>query len=125
MPLSKMTIQYAGAFNPLYLLRSGELTEFKADNMPIGIHIVEEAKFKNHNIKVEQGDCIYIFSDGFQDQFGGEYDKKFLSKNLKTMFAEVHQQPMPKQKDMIHQTLMEWMEGVDQVDDIIILGMRI
>jgi len=122
---SKMTIQYAGAHNPLYLLRSGELTEFKADNMPIGIHIVEETKFKNHNIKVEQGDCIYIFSDGFQDQFGGKYGKKYLSKNLKIMFTEVHQQPMPKQKDMIHQTLMEWMEGVDQVDDIIILGIRI
>jgi serine phosphatase RsbU (regulator of sigma subunit) len=122
---TKMTMQYAGAFNPLYLIRRGELTEFKADNMPIGIHIVEETSFKNHTVKVEEGDCFYIFSDGFQDQFGGDEGKKFLSRSLKQMLTDVHGQPMQKQKEIIHQTLQEWMKGYEQVDDIIIMGVRI
>jgi serine phosphatase RsbU (regulator of sigma subunit) len=122
---TRNTVQYAGAFNPLYLIRNNELTVYKADSMPIGIHIVEETKFRNHTIKVEPGDCFYIFSDGFQDQFGGEKGKKFLSKSMKRMFTEVHKQPMPKQKEIIQQVLMDWMNGYEQVDDIIVLGVRI
>ncbi len=121
----KMTMQYAGAFNPLYLVRNGELTEYKADTMPIGIHIVQETNFKNHTIKVEAGDCFYIFSDGFQDQFGGGEGKKFLSKSMKQMFLEIHGQPMQKQREIVHKTLQEWMNGFDQVDDIVVLGVRI
>ncbi len=122
---SKMTLQYAGAYNPLYLIRNGELTEFRADRMPIGIHAGEEAGFKNHNVKVEPGDCFYIFSDGFQDQIGGEQGKKFLSKSMKLMFAEIHKQPMTKQKEIVYNTLQQWMKGFQQVDDIIVLGIRI
>ncbi len=122
---TRNTVQYAGAFNPLYLIRNNELTVYKADNMPIGIHIVEETNFRNHTIRVEQGDCFYIFSDGFQDQFGGKEGKKFLSKSMKRMFTEVHKQPMPQQKEIIHRTLQQWMEGFEQVDDIIVLGVRI
>jgi serine phosphatase RsbU (regulator of sigma subunit) len=122
---ARMTLQYAGAFNPLYLVRKGELTEYKADVMPIGIHIVKETGFTNHAIKVEPGDCFYIFSDGFQDQFGGEQGKKFLSKSMKKLFLEVNEQPMQKQQEIIHKTLQEWMAGYDQVDDILVLGVRI
>ncbi|MCK4745927.1 MAG: SpoIIE family protein phosphatase, partial [Bacteroidales bacterium] len=122
---AKMTLQYAGAHNPLYLIRNAELTEYKADRMPIGIHGGEESEFRNHNIKVQSGDCIYIFSDGFQDQIGGEKGKKFLSKSLKLMITEVHMQPMPKQKEIMNQTLQKWMKGFQQIDDIILMGMRI
>ena len=122
---AKMTLQYAGAYNPLYLIRNGELTEYKADRMPIGIHAGEEKKFRNHNIKIENGDCFYIFSDGFQDQIGGEKGKKFLSKSMRLMLTEVHEQPMPKQKEIIYETLQQWMKSFQQVDDIIILGIRL
>ncbi|MFC2098343.1 SpoIIE family protein phosphatase [Bacteroidota bacterium] len=122
---TKMTLQYAGAYNPLCLIRNGELTEYKADRMPIGIHGGEESDFKNHNIKVQSGDCIYIFSDGFQDQIGGEQGKKFLSKSLKLMLTEIHYQPMKKQKEIMYETLQKWMKGFQQVDDIIVLGMRV
>lgn len=122
---AKMTLQFAGAHNPLYLIRDGELIEYKADIMPIGIHIVEEKNFRTHTIKVRPGDCFYLFSDGFQDQFGGEEGKKFLSKSLKTMFLEVHTRSMPEQKELIHKELQDWMNGYEQVDDIIILGVRI
>jgi serine phosphatase RsbU (regulator of sigma subunit) len=122
---ARMTLQYAGAHNPLYLIRDGELTEYKADQMPIGIHIVEEKKFRNHTIHVEKGDCFYVFSDGYQDQFGGEKGKKFLSGSMKRMFCEIYRQPMPMQKDIIQQKLKQWMDGHEQVDDILILGIRI
>ncbi len=121
----KMTLQYAGAHNPLYLIRNGEFSEYKADTMPIGIHIVEEKNFKNHNIKVEKGDCIYVFSDGFQDQFGGPAGKKFLSRSMKQLFCDIHKHPMPKQKEIIDETMQRWIKGQEQIDDMIILGLRI
>ena len=121
----KMTLQYAGAFNPLYLIRDSELTEYKADRMPIGIHIVEESKFSDNTVKLNKGDCIYIFSDGYQDQIGGEQDKKFLSKSLKALLTEVHSQPMENQKQVLHDVIKQWMQGYQQVDDILVLGVRV
>jgi serine phosphatase RsbU (regulator of sigma subunit) len=93
--------------------------------MPIDIHGGEESEFKNHNIKVQSGDCIYIFSDGIQDQIGGPKGKKFLSRSLKLLICEVHNQPMPKQKEILYQNLQKWMKGFQQVDDIILMGMRV
>ena len=93
--------------------------------MPIGIHMGKETSFEDHTIKVEKGDCLYIFSDGFQDQLGGENDKKFLSRSMKTLLLEIHKKPMRKQKEIMHDRLQKWMEGYDQVDDILVLGVRI
>jgi serine phosphatase RsbU (regulator of sigma subunit) len=121
----KMTLQYAGAFNPLYLIRNAELIEYKADRMPIGIHVVKESGFIDHTIKLQKGDCIYIFSDGYQDQIGGEKDKKFLSKSLKALLSNVHSQSMQNQKKILHDTIKQWMEGYQQVDDILVLGVRV
>lgn len=120
-----MNLQYSGAFNPLYLIRDTELTEYKADRMPIGIHMGEESRFLDHKIQLEKGDCLYIFSDGFQDQIGGEQGKKFLSKSLKALLTEVHSQPMAKQKQILYDILEQWMHGYQQVDDILVLGVRV
>jgi serine phosphatase RsbU (regulator of sigma subunit) len=93
--------------------------------MPIGQHIIEEKDFRNHNIQVAKGDCFYIFSDGVPDQFGGKEGKKFLSRQMKSMFCEIHKHSMEKQKEMIDKILADWMEGFEQVDDMIIMGVRI
>jgi serine phosphatase RsbU (regulator of sigma subunit) len=121
----KMTLQFAGAFSPLYLIRKKELLEYKGSRMPIGIHFGKETSFQDHTIRVEKGDCLYIFSDGFQDQLGGENDKKFLSRSMKALLIEIHKKPMRKQKEIMHDRLQKWMEGYDQVDDILVLGVRI
>jgi serine phosphatase RsbU (regulator of sigma subunit) len=121
----KMTLQYAGAYNPLYLIRDKELSEYKANRMPIGIHVGEESRFTDHTIQLRKGDCIYVFSDGFQDQIGGEKGKKFLSKSMKALLTEIHNQPMMKQKEVLGDVLGQWMKGFQQVDDILILGVRI
>jgi len=119
-----LNLQYAGAFNPLYLIRKKELQEFKADRMPIGIYHGKETSFTNYEIKLQKGDCLYIFSDGYIDQIGGDSGKKFLSKTMKNTLLEIHHESMPKQKEILNGILTRWMGKYQQVDDILIIGIR-
>jgi serine phosphatase RsbU (regulator of sigma subunit) len=118
-------LQYSGAFNPLFMIRHGELTEFKADRMPIGIYGGMETDFTNHEIKVKKGDCLYIFSDGFADQIGGERGKKYMSKKFKELLVEIHAMPMKEQHQVLHERIEGWMGDYQQVDDILLIGIRI
>lgn len=118
-------IEYAGAYNSLYLVRNGDLIEYKADKLAIG-HELTGRKYKNHEIETKPGDTIYIFSDGYADQFGGENGKKFMSKNLKRLLAEISVKPMDEQKVILEKTLDKWMgAGYEQLDDILIIGKRL
>ena len=121
----KMTVNYAGAYNPLYIVRKGELLETKADKMPIGIHAREVNNFTNHIISIEKDDVIYTFTDGYIDQFGGEDDNKFRKKNFNNLLLEIYTKDMPEQKEILKRTIEEWMKGYDQVDDILVSGIRI
>lgn len=123
--LDNMKMQYAGAYNPLYMFRNNELVEVKADRMPIGIYIKEKDSFTNHEIELQKGDVFYIFSDGFQDQFGGKEGMKFKTKNFKQLLLTIHQKPMAEQRDILDNTIDEWRGEWEQVDDIIILGIRV
>ncbi len=117
--------QYSGAYNPLYIIRKSELIEVKADRMPIGIYIVDEKKFSNHELKLQKNDCLYVFSDGFADQIGGEKGKKLLTKTMKNFLVEIHTEPMSRQKEILDKRLKEWMGNYQQVDDILMAGLRI
>ncbi len=119
------TMQYAGAYNPLYLVRNNEITRYKADRMPIGIYLREKETFTNNEIKIQKGDRFYIFSDGYVDQFGGENDDKFSSKRFKKMLLDVHQKPMPEQREILNNTIEKWMENTKQIDDMIVIGVKI
>ena len=125
LDLENMKMQYSGAYNPLYLFRNNDLIETKADRMPIGIFIEEKDSFTNNVIDLQKGDVFYIFSDGFQDQFGGEKGVKYRTKNYKRLLLEIHQKPMAEQREILDTTLDEWRRDLDQVDDIVILGVRI
>lgn len=117
-------LEYAGAYNSLYLIRNGELTEYKADKFAIG-HSLTDRRYSNHEIKINKGDVVYIFSDGFADQFGGERGKKFMSKNLKLLLLEIHSRDMKDQKSVLEKTFLEWMgEDYEQLDDVLIIGRR-
>jgi serine phosphatase RsbU (regulator of sigma subunit) len=126
----KKSLQYAGANNPLYLIRKDESSkeyqffEFKADRMPIGIFPKDHISFKQQDIKLNMRDRIYIFSDGFVSQFGGVKGSKFKSNNLKNLLLSVQDQNMEKQKLIIEQSLEEWKGSYDQVDDILLIGME-
>lgn len=124
LDLDNKRIQYAGAYNPLFLIRKGELIETKANRNPIGIYI-KEAPFTNHVIEVQKGDTLYIFSDGFVDQFGGEKGGKFKTKNFKELLLKIQYMPMLEQELLLDRTVDDWRGELDQVDDIIIVGIRI
>ena len=118
-------IQYSGAYNPLLLIRNNELAEYKADKMPIGIHKDKRDSFTNQEIDIKTGDAIYLFSDGYVDQFGGPRQKKFMSKKFKDLLLEINAKPMTEQRNILDTTLMDWMGQVDQIDDILVMGLRI
>ncbi len=119
-------LEFAGAFNPLYLIRDGELQEIKANKFPIGVFLGKEAKnFTNHKISVQKGDVIYIFSDGYADQFGGPKGKKFMANQFRNLLIKIHKEDMETQKQILDTTLETWRSNEEQVDDVLVMGVRI
>lgn len=114
---------FAGANNPLCLVRNGELETYKGDKMPVSIHYKMDS-FTLHEIDLKKGDCIYMFSDGYGDQFGGPRQKKFMVKNLKEKLVEVSSLPMIEQGEKLNLTFDDWKGDNSQVDDVIVIGIR-
>ena len=123
-------IEYAGANIPLILLRSTlitehELIEVNPDRMPIGIYASNTRPFTRQTIPIIPGDSIYMFSDGYCDQFGGPNLKKFKKKNLIKLLVEIHSLSMTEQKKRLLRNLELWQGDLPQVDDILMLGIKI
>jgi len=119
------TLTYSGAFNPLWLVRNDELIELKANKFPIGTYVGERSEFTEHNMKLEKGDCIYVFTDGYADQFGGPKGKKFLYKRMQKLLISMKNDSMEQQKKMLETTIDDWKKNVEQVDDILVIGVRV
>jgi serine phosphatase RsbU (regulator of sigma subunit) len=120
-------LQYAGAYNPLYLVRKGELIETKADKFPIGgaLEDSDSRQYTSHSVQLHKGDTIYIFSDGYADQFGGEKGKKFMVKQFRQLLLSIQNLSMEEQKTYLNNTIEAWRGKHEQVDDILIIGMRV
>lgn len=120
-------LEYAGANNPLYIIRDGELMETKATKRAIGSDYAAEdqMEFVNHEFDVQSGDCVYVFSDGYADQFGGPKGKKFKYKQFKDFLVEIHQKPMKEQLTLLQDRLTSWMGDIEQIDDICVIGVRV
>lgn len=119
------TLEYAGANNHMYLLRNNELSEIKADRMPIGIHRRAKEPFTNHVIDILKDDVVYIFSDGYVDQFGGADGRKFLPTNFKNLLFDIHQKPFAEQKAILDANFESWRGEHKQLDDILVIGFKI
>jgi serine phosphatase RsbU (regulator of sigma subunit) len=119
-----MELQYSGANNPLYHLRNRVLTEIRADSMPVGINAIEENSFTNHVMQLKPGDIVYIFSDGYPDQFGGPDNKKFKYGPLKELLVRVSPLPMDEQCEELDRVITEWKGDEPQVDDMLIFGIQ-
>lgn len=118
--------EFAGAFNPLFIVRNGELIQFKPDKAPIGAFIGDELQqFTNNNFDLLPGDMLYVFSDGYVDQFGGELNKKFMIARFRELLISVSGQPVEKQKEILLNTHNHWKGDNEQVDDILVIGVRI
>ncbi|MCF6365792.1 MAG: SpoIIE family protein phosphatase [Bacteroidales bacterium] len=130
--MDNMQLQFAGAYNPLYILRDDEIIRIKPDRMPIGIYLREKESFTNNVVDIQKGDLLYIFSDGFVDQFGGEKDKKIRSNVFKEILLKNNKKSMDAQKEELVKYLDYWMSFKDksgrnykQVDDILVVGIEI
>jgi serine phosphatase RsbU (regulator of sigma subunit) len=121
-----MKLEFAGAYNPMLVIRDGEITQIKGDKFPIGAFFRGvKGKFQNHELDVKKGDLVYVFSDGYADQFGGEANFKFLTKRFRQLLLDIHEKPLNEQRDILEQTIRDWMEGVEQIDDITVVGIKV
>jgi ligand-binding sensor domain-containing protein/serine phosphatase RsbU (regulator of sigma subunit) len=127
LDMKEKTLDYSGAFNPLYLVRNETIIEVKADRFSIGadVHFSAERKlFKSHKIYLQKNDMIYIFTDGYADQFGGPEGKKFKYRRFRHLLLTIHKLPMEKQRSILDASIEEWKGGMDQVDDILVIGTK-
>jgi len=125
----KDLIKYSGAYNPLYLIRKNadgvpELTKYKATKQPIGFYSTEKP-FETKEIIVRRDDLIYLFSDGYIDQFGGEHNRKFMTKTFSQLLLSIAEKPLPEQKELLYRNFVEWKGANKQTDDILIIGYSI
>jgi serine phosphatase RsbU (regulator of sigma subunit) len=120
-----LELQYAAAFNPMCLVRNNELILYQANKFPIGSFIGEKTNFDNHTIQLIPGDQIFIFSDGYADQFGGPNGKKFMVGNFRKLLAQIAPLTSPEQKEKLDQTLLSWQGGQEQVDDVLVIGVKV
>lgn len=118
-------LYFSGANNPLYLIRNDELEIIKGDRMPIGIHLNFKRPFTHNEIDVQKGDIVYLFSDGYADQFGGPRNKKFRYKQFQELIFENHKKPLAEQRDILRRTILDWKGSESQIDDIMVLGFKI
>jgi serine phosphatase RsbU (regulator of sigma subunit)/uncharacterized protein HemY len=119
-------LAYAGANRPLWIIRSNELIEIKPNKFSIGgLQHDKEHIFEKHIIQTQLNDCIYLFTDGFVDQFGGENGKKFMTKRLKETLLEINPLPMSDQLEKLEYTFRSWRGQHEQVDDVLVIGFRI
>jgi len=119
------TIQYSGAYNNLYLIRNNELIEYYADRMPIGIYDLGDKDFTSQEITYQRNDIIYMYSDGFSDQFGGPNSKKYKSAGLKKLLLDIHKLPMKQQKLKLESAFIRWKGKNPQTDDVLVVGLKL
>lgn len=120
------TVTFAGAFNPLIVVRNQKSRILKANRFPIGgVHHDADRQFKEQEIDIQPGDRFYLFSDGYIDQFGGDRGKKFMMKRLYPVLENMNGTPMNKQKEVIEAEFTKWKGSHEQVDDVTFIGIEI
>jgi serine phosphatase RsbU (regulator of sigma subunit) len=117
-------LEFAGAFNPIYIVKKNRLIEMHGDKMPIGIAALEENSFTNHRYNLEENDVVYLFSDGFVDQFGGPEGKKFKYQPFRNMLLNISNLPMHVQKNELIKKFNQWKGNLPQLDDVLMFGFR-
>ncbi len=124
------TLKYAGANNPLWIIRKGtsEIEEIKANKQPIGKY-ADPKPYTTHSVELQKGDTVYIFSDGYADQFGGDKGKKFKAANFKKLLLSIQNETIERQKELIDQAFEDWKDAggqpIEQLDDVCVIGLRI
>lgn len=122
--MSSKKLVYSGAFNPIYIIRENTILEFKGDRMPLS-HYPKMSDFSSVEIKIRQNDRVYLFTDGYTDQFGGQKLKKFGFARFKELLIKHNNNAAETQKQLLMETFLSWKGGEEQVDDITIVGLKL
>ncbi|MCI5055328.1 MAG: serine/threonine-protein phosphatase, partial [Flavobacteriales bacterium] len=122
----KSMAEFAGAYNPLYIIRDNQLIEFKSDRLQIGsLNYTIGETYTNTEIKLCPNDVLYLFSDGFVDQKGGLKRKKFYYQPFRDLLLKIHHLPMDEQRSILKSRFIEWKGDLEQTDDMCIIGVRV
>ena len=121
----KRTLEFAGAFNPVIHIRDDELTQIDADSQPVALYTGKKTPFSKQTIDLKRGDMIYIFSDGFADQFGGKKDKKYLRSKFYDFLLSISAAPTQQQQQALETEFMSWKDDHEQIDDVCVMGVRV
>ncbi len=116
---------FSGARNPLILIRNNEILEFKSDKRPVGYYLGKNIPFTSKKVKLQEGDVIHIYSDGFSDQFGGKSGKKYKSANFKKLLLSISDKSMNQQNQLLSKEFDSWKGDLEQIDDVCVMGVRI
>lgn len=122
---SNDVLQFAGAYNSLFIISDNQSTTIKGDRMPIGIYRNEKESFTNHAINIHQGDMLYMFTDGYVDQFGGKNKRKFRIAPFRDLLFTIHDKSMDEQKKILETKFNSWKGSLEQIDDVLVFGYRI
>jgi serine phosphatase RsbU (regulator of sigma subunit) len=122
--LEGVQLKYAGALIPVWIIRDGKIIEIKGDRQPIGKY-VQQKPYTTHTLDLQKGDTIYIFSDGFVDQFGGEKGKKFKTQPFRDLLLKIQDKIMYDQKTILYRTFEDWKGTLEQIDDVCVIGVRV
>jgi serine phosphatase RsbU (regulator of sigma subunit) len=122
---SNYMMDYAGAFNPIYIIRDNKINETKGNRFSVSMEKKQESyEFETHKISLVKGDMVYLFSDGYADQFGGYEGKKFKYRRFRHMLLNIHKMPLEDQKAYLDESIEAWKGTNEQVDDILIIGIK-
>ena len=123
--LQKSSLEFSGAHNPLLVVSNDKIKTFKGDSQAVGLETINIKPFKKHTVKLQKNDMIYIYSDGYQDQFGGKNGKKYMAANFKKFLLKISKEEEKKQSKLLEIELANWMKNEEQIDDICIMGVRV
>jgi len=122
---NKMSLQYSGANNPVWILRNNEIIEIQADKTPIGIYRDDTNSFTNNIIEIHKNDIIYLFTDGYVDQFGGLNNRKIGKTNFQKLLLDIKKLSIAHQKDALNSYFARWQGTNKQIDDVLVIGIKI
>ena len=123
--IKKKLVEFSGAHNSLIHISEDKLNNYRGDHQPVGLLLGDKKPFTKHEVKLKKNDMLYIYSDGYQDQFGGEKGKKYMGAKFKKQLLKINKESTDKQLILLEEEFKSWTHNYEQIDDVCVMGVRI